>query len=142
MLFQVYGDGSSYQLLGWILVFAALVIMNEIARRSKWGGIACFLVLPAVLSVYFIANCNNDKRKNFKSMRFSEFSPVILKNHKSDTAGCFRRRMALRRLVERIKRAGRYFEHFLYDRLVGNLLLKRQKRYALAGHDLGICPCI
>lgn len=29
--------------------------MNEIARRSKAGGIACFLILPAALSVYFIA---------------------------------------------------------------------------------------
>ena len=55
MLFQVYGDGSSYQLLGWILVFAALVIMNEIARRTKIGGLLCFVVLPAILTVYFIA---------------------------------------------------------------------------------------
>ena len=30
-------------------------VMNEIARRSKAGGIACFLILPAALSVYFIA---------------------------------------------------------------------------------------
>ncbi len=55
MFFQIYGETAGWQLLGWLLVFAGLVIMNEIARRSKWGGIACFLVLPAVLSVYFIA---------------------------------------------------------------------------------------
>ena len=46
MFFQIYGETAGWQLLGWLLVFAGLVIMNEIAR---------FLVLPAVLSVYFIA---------------------------------------------------------------------------------------
>lgn len=55
MLFQVYGDGAYYQFLGWIMVFAALVLANEFARRSKIGGILCFLAIPAVLSVYFIA---------------------------------------------------------------------------------------
>ena len=55
MLYQIYGDNSFYQLLGWILVFAGLVIFNEIARRSKAGGIFCFFVLPAALTVYFIA---------------------------------------------------------------------------------------
>ncbi|WP_124054072.1 DUF5692 family protein [Arcanobacterium ihumii] len=55
MLFNVYGDSAGYQWLGWILVFCALIGANEIARRSKVGGIFCFLVVPAVLSVYFIA---------------------------------------------------------------------------------------
>lgn len=55
MLFQVYGDGAGWQLLGWLLVFAALILANEFARRSKQGGIICFLVLPGVLTVYFIA---------------------------------------------------------------------------------------
>lgn len=55
MLFQIYGDNLFYQLLGWILVFAGLVIFNEIVRRSKAGGIFCFFVLPAALTVYFIA---------------------------------------------------------------------------------------
>lgn len=54
MLFQIYGDNSMYQLLGWVLVFAGLVICNEIARRTKMGGIFFFLILPAVLTVYFI----------------------------------------------------------------------------------------
>lgn len=35
MLFQVYGSQSGWQLFGWILVFACLIITNEIARRSK-----------------------------------------------------------------------------------------------------------
>lgn len=55
MLFQIYGDGAMYQLLGWLMVFVALVLANEFARRSKIGGILCFLALPAVLTVYFIA---------------------------------------------------------------------------------------
>lgn len=55
MLFNIYGDNGIYQLLGWVLVFAGLVICNEIARRSKAGVIFFFLILPAVLTVYFIA---------------------------------------------------------------------------------------
>ena len=54
MLFQIYGEHSFYQLLGWVLVFVGLIVLNEIARRSKAGGIALFLALPAALSVYFI----------------------------------------------------------------------------------------
>ena len=55
MFFQIYGETAGWQLLGWLLVFAGLVVMNEIARRSKAGGIACFLVLPVALTIYFIA---------------------------------------------------------------------------------------
>lgn len=55
MLFQIYGDQAMYQLLGWLLVFAGLIIVNEIARRSKKGGIFFFLLLPAGLTIYFIA---------------------------------------------------------------------------------------
>lgn len=54
MLFQIYGEHSLYQLLGWVLVFVGLIVLNEIARRSKAGGIALFLALPAALSVYFV----------------------------------------------------------------------------------------
>ena len=55
MLFQVYGDDSIYKFIGWILVFAGLVIANEIARRTKAGGILMFVIIPAILTVYFIA---------------------------------------------------------------------------------------
>ena len=55
MLFQIYGETAGFQLLGWLLVFVGLIVANEIARRTKWGGIACFLVLPAILTVYFIS---------------------------------------------------------------------------------------
>ncbi|MCI5607772.1 MAG: DUF5692 family protein [Treponema sp.] len=55
MLFQLYGANAGTQLIGWVLVFAALVLMNEIGRRTKAGGIALFIVLPLALTVYFIA---------------------------------------------------------------------------------------
>ena len=47
MLFQIYGETALYQLLGFVLVFTGLVLANEFARRTKAGGIICFLVLPA-----------------------------------------------------------------------------------------------
>lgn len=55
MFFQVYGEFSSYQFLGWILVFAGLIITNEIQRRSKIGGYAFFVALPIALTIYFVA---------------------------------------------------------------------------------------
>ena len=55
MLFQIYGENAGFQLLGWVMVFVGLIVCNEIARRSKKGGIFFFLVLPAVLTVYFIS---------------------------------------------------------------------------------------
>ena len=54
MLFNVYGDTATYQWLGWILVFCSLLLTNEIARRTKQGGIFFFLIIPALLSAYFI----------------------------------------------------------------------------------------
>jgi len=55
MLFQIYGERAGYQLIGWLLVFLALVVTNEIERRSKKGGLFFFIFLPAALTVYFIA---------------------------------------------------------------------------------------
>ena len=55
MLFQLYGSTAMTQLLGWVLVFAGLVILNEIGRRTKIGGIVLFVIIPAVLTIYFIA---------------------------------------------------------------------------------------
>lgn len=52
MLFQI---DSMWQLLGWVLVFAGLVITNEIERRTKFGGIFFFGIILAVLTVYFVA---------------------------------------------------------------------------------------
>ncbi len=55
MLFQLYGSTASMQLLGWVLVFAGLILMNEIGRRTKTGGIIVFVIIPTILTVYFIA---------------------------------------------------------------------------------------
>lgn len=55
MLFQLYGSTAMTQLLGWVLVFAGLVILNEIGRCTKIGGIVLFVIIPAVLTIYFIA---------------------------------------------------------------------------------------
>ncbi|MBR1931352.1 MAG: hypothetical protein IJ833_07790 [Lachnospiraceae bacterium] len=54
MLFQIYGDRSLWQLFGWVLVFTGLIICNEIARRTKLGGVFFFIALPLALTVYFI----------------------------------------------------------------------------------------
>ena len=55
MLCQLYGSTAMTQLLGWVLVFAGLVILNEIGRRTKIGGIVLFVIIPAILTIYFIA---------------------------------------------------------------------------------------
>ena len=55
MLFQIYGETAGFQLLGWLMVFVGLILANEFARRTKWGGVACFLILPAGLTIYFIS---------------------------------------------------------------------------------------
>lgn len=54
MLFQVYGALSGMQLLGWLMAFLGLILLNEFARRTKFGGITMFVVIPIILTVYFI----------------------------------------------------------------------------------------
>ena len=46
MLFQI---NSMWQILGWVLVFAGLIITNEIERRTKKGGIFFFGIVLAAL---------------------------------------------------------------------------------------------
>lgn len=55
MLFQIYDSHFIWHIVGWLLVFLGLILTNEIARRSKKGGIICFIVLPIILTVYFIS---------------------------------------------------------------------------------------
>ena len=55
MFFHLYGATAPQQLLGWLLVFVGLIVLNEIARRSKAGGLAIFVGLPVALTAYFIA---------------------------------------------------------------------------------------
>ena len=54
MIFNIYGTYSLYQLLGWVLVFVGLIVCNELARRTKIGGIIFFLAIPACLTIYFV----------------------------------------------------------------------------------------
>lgn len=38
MFFQLYGETAGWQLLGWLMVFAGLVVMNEVhgaLRRAE-----------------------------------------------------------------------------------------------------------
>ena len=64
MLFQLYGSTAMTQLLGWVLVFAGLVILNEIGRRTKIGGIVLFVIIPAVLTFH-----NNSCRSVWRSQQ-------------------------------------------------------------------------
>lgn len=54
MLFQIYGATAATQLLGWLLVFVGLILINELGRRTKWGGILVFMIIPVLLTIYFI----------------------------------------------------------------------------------------
>ena len=55
MIFQIYDGRTIWQILGWVMVFAGLILMNELARRTKAGGSICFFAIPAALTVYFIS---------------------------------------------------------------------------------------
>ncbi|MDO4623075.1 MAG: DUF5692 family protein [Eubacteriales bacterium] len=54
MMFQIYGSTAATQLLGWVLVFVGLIVLNEIGRRTKAGGITIFVIIPILLTIYFI----------------------------------------------------------------------------------------
>lgn len=50
-VFNYDGGATAFSVWGvWLLVFAALFCLNEIARRWKYAGFFCFVVLPTVLS--------------------------------------------------------------------------------------------
>ena len=55
MLFDVYGANAPFQWMGLIMVLAALIICNEFARRSKFGGCFMFFGVCAAMTVYCIA---------------------------------------------------------------------------------------
>ena len=54
MFFQVYGENSVFQFLGFGLAFTGLVLLNEFARRTMIGGIISFVIVPVILTIYFI----------------------------------------------------------------------------------------
>lgn len=55
MLFDVYGPNAVYQWVGLFMVLAALILLNELARRTKAGGIFIFIGVCAAMTVYCIA---------------------------------------------------------------------------------------
>lgn len=54
-MFNLSSGTTGWQLLGWVLVFVGLIVMNEVARRTRLGGGICFFVIPAGLTIYFIS---------------------------------------------------------------------------------------
>ncbi len=38
-----------------LVVLLGLILLNEFARRTKAGGAIMFFVIPALLTVYFVA---------------------------------------------------------------------------------------
>lgn len=55
MLFHVYGDHALYQWSMMIIVLLGLILLNEFARQSKFGGLFMFGIIPVILTIYFIA---------------------------------------------------------------------------------------
>lgn len=41
-----------YSALAGVVVTLALILLNELSRRSKWAALLCFLVLPALLTIF------------------------------------------------------------------------------------------
>ena len=54
MLFHVYGANAPAQWGMMAAVLLALVLVNEFARHSKFGGLLTFAAVPAALTVYFV----------------------------------------------------------------------------------------
>ena len=53
MLFHVYGGNALYQWGAMILVLVGLILLNEVARRTKRGGLIIFGAVPVVLTIYY-----------------------------------------------------------------------------------------
>ena len=55
MLFHVYGDTAVYQWIALFAVLAGLILINEFARKTKFGGMVTFFAVPLLLTAYFVA---------------------------------------------------------------------------------------
>lgn len=55
MLFHVYGEHALSQWAAMLIVLVALILLNEFSRRTKTGGLIMFGLIPAVLTIYFVA---------------------------------------------------------------------------------------
>lgn len=73
MLFQIYGSTAMTQLIGWVLVFVGLIVLNEIGRRTKAGGLLVFVIVPLILTVYFIGvHCGVFGGENSQTMMYMD----------------------------------------------------------------------
>lgn len=54
VFFNLYGDNAVFSLIGFAVLFAAAVIINEVAKRTKTGDIIFFMALPCALTIYFV----------------------------------------------------------------------------------------
>ena len=55
MLFHVYGNMAVYQWIALFAVLAGLILINEFARKTKFGGMVTFFAVPLLLTAYFVA---------------------------------------------------------------------------------------
>ncbi len=54
MLFHVYGDLAIYKWIAMFAVLIGLILLNEFARKTKFGGIVTFFAVPVLLTAYFV----------------------------------------------------------------------------------------
>lgn len=54
MLFHVYGANALPQWGMMLAVLAALILLNELARRTQTGGLLIFIGVPTALTFYFV----------------------------------------------------------------------------------------
>ena len=54
MLFDVYGPNAAFQWSGLFMVLIALILLNEVARRWKAGGIFFFFGVCGFMTIYCI----------------------------------------------------------------------------------------
>ena len=54
-MFNFNSDTALLQVVMMLVVLCGLILLNEFSRRTKTGGLIMFGVVPAVLTVYFVA---------------------------------------------------------------------------------------
>ena len=51
---MLFDASTPIQWAGWAMVFVGLIVTNEIARRSKAGGLFMFVLLPILMTIYCV----------------------------------------------------------------------------------------
>ncbi|NLH00598.1 MAG: hypothetical protein GX488_01640 [Clostridiales bacterium] len=62
---NAYGGTVATGILGWLLVFAGLFVLNELTRRFKWAGFTAFFILPIVLTVLWFTALDGTAYKDW-----------------------------------------------------------------------------